>query len=198
MPWARTANTIAALKADAATEFCRLKAATLSKTDARLINLSEVSLPLVSSSVANDNLRLQLQLEVIMQNGSVIRRNRKKYSDIWQFRWWEKTSTERESIDRDKSVPDPRPGCPKAFPIKANDYSAKWFIIDLRVECTRRDSVSATPFSRGVADCRTIREGSGKRSLRLRPSSSSSPIWASHNPPSVMAPSTIRARHKLG
>jgi hypothetical protein len=27
-----------------------------------------------------------------MQNGSVIRGNRKKRSDIWQFRWWEKTS----------------------------------------------------------------------------------------------------------
>jgi len=26
-----------------------------------------------------------------MQNGSVIRRNRKKHSDIWQFRWWENT-----------------------------------------------------------------------------------------------------------
>jgi hypothetical protein len=38
-----------------------------------------------------DNLCLQPQLEVIMQNGSVIWRNRKKNSDIWQFRWWEKT-----------------------------------------------------------------------------------------------------------
>src|ERR1700749_2364453 len=27
-----------------------------------------------------------------MQDGSVIRRNRKKHSDIWQFRWWEKTA----------------------------------------------------------------------------------------------------------
>ena len=27
-----------------------------------------------------------------MQNGSIIRRNRKRHSDIWQFRWWEKTS----------------------------------------------------------------------------------------------------------
>ena len=27
-----------------------------------------------------------------MQNGSVIRRSRKNHSDIWQFRWWEKTS----------------------------------------------------------------------------------------------------------
>lgn len=27
-----------------------------------------------------------------MQNGSVIRRTRKKHSDIWQFRWWEETS----------------------------------------------------------------------------------------------------------
>jgi len=26
-----------------------------------------------------------------MQNGSIIRRSRKKHSDIWQFRWWERT-----------------------------------------------------------------------------------------------------------
>ena len=47
-----------------------------------------------------------------------------------------------------------------------------------RVHASR--SVSATPFSRGFADSRTIRQGSRKRSLRLRPSSSSSPIRASH------------------
>jgi hypothetical protein len=35
---------------------------------------------------------LQPQLEVNMQNGSIIRRNRKRHSDIWQFRWREKTS----------------------------------------------------------------------------------------------------------
>jgi hypothetical protein len=27
--------------------------------------------------------------EIIMQKGSVIRRTRKKHSDISQFRWWE-------------------------------------------------------------------------------------------------------------
>jgi hypothetical protein len=31
--------------------------------------------------------------EVIMQNGSVVRRTRKKHPDIWQFRWWETTHT---------------------------------------------------------------------------------------------------------
>jgi integrase len=33
----------------------------------------------------------QPRAEVIMQNGSVIRRTRKKHSNIWQFRWWETT-----------------------------------------------------------------------------------------------------------
>jgi integrase len=38
-----------------------------------------------------------------MQNGSVVRRNRKKHSDIWQFRWWEKTS-DGKKIYRRKQI----------------------------------------------------------------------------------------------
>ena len=35
-----------------------------------------------------------------MQNGSVTRRNRKRHSDIWQFRWWEKTSDGKKTYRR--------------------------------------------------------------------------------------------------
>ncbi len=46
-----------------------------------------------------------------MQNGSVVRRNRKKHGDIWQFRWWEKTSDgrriyRRKQIGTVDQVPD--------------------------------------------------------------------------------------------
>ena len=47
-----------------------------------------------------------------MQNGSIIRRNRKRHSDIWQFRWWEKTSEgkriyRRREIGTVDQIPDP-------------------------------------------------------------------------------------------
>lgn len=35
-----------------------------------------------------------------MQNGGIIRRHRKKHPDIWQFRWWEKTSEGRRIYRR--------------------------------------------------------------------------------------------------
>src|ERR1700689_2165419 len=46
-----------------------------------------------------------------MQNGSFVRRNRKKHSDIWQFRWWEKTSDgkkiyRRRQIGTVDQIPD--------------------------------------------------------------------------------------------
>jgi hypothetical protein len=46
-----------------------------------------------------------------MQDGSVIRRNRKKHSDIWQFRWWEKTADgkkiyRRRQIGTVDEIPD--------------------------------------------------------------------------------------------
>lgn len=46
-----------------------------------------------------------------MQNGSVIRRARKKHSDIWQFRWWESTAQgnkvyRRRLIGTVEQIPD--------------------------------------------------------------------------------------------
>jgi integrase len=46
-----------------------------------------------------------------MQNGSVIRRARKKHSDIWQFRWWEKNAEgnkvyRRRVIGTVEQIPD--------------------------------------------------------------------------------------------
>jgi hypothetical protein len=46
-----------------------------------------------------------------MQNGSVLRRSRKNHSDIWQFRWWEKTSEgkriyRRREIGTVDQIPD--------------------------------------------------------------------------------------------
>src|SRR5436305_5038516 len=46
---------------------------------------------------------LQLQAEVIMQNGSVVRRTRKMHSDVWQFRWREKTA-DGKKIYRQRTV----------------------------------------------------------------------------------------------
>ena len=37
-----------------------------------------------------------------MQNGSVVRRSRKNHSDIWQFRWSEKTSTARDFTEEER------------------------------------------------------------------------------------------------
>lgn len=46
-----------------------------------------------------------------MQNGSIIRRARAKHSDIWQFRWWEKTAEgkrvyRRRVIGTVEQIPD--------------------------------------------------------------------------------------------
>lgn len=46
-----------------------------------------------------------------MQNGSIIRRHRKKHVDVWQFRWWEKTSDgkkvyRRREIGTIDEIPD--------------------------------------------------------------------------------------------
>src|SRR5438046_3656650 len=45
-------------------------------------------------------LLLQLQAKVIMQNGSVVQRTRKMHSDIWQFRWREKTADAKKIYRR--------------------------------------------------------------------------------------------------
>ena len=68
--------------------------------DDRQIDHSEPRLPFPSSFCGEDNLCLQPQLEVMMQNGSVIRRNRKKNSDIWQFRWRENTSEGKSHLPK--------------------------------------------------------------------------------------------------
>jgi integrase len=52
-----------------------------------------------------------MRAEVIMQNGSVVRRTRKLHSDIWQFRWREKTSDgkriyRRKQIGTVDQIPD--------------------------------------------------------------------------------------------
>jgi hypothetical protein len=54
---------------------------------------------------------LQPRAEVIMQNGSVIRKTRKMHSDIWQFRWREKTADgkniyRRRQIGTVEQIPD--------------------------------------------------------------------------------------------
>jgi hypothetical protein len=46
-----------------------------------------------------------------MQNRSIIRRNHKKHSDIWQFRWWEsapggKRVYRRKEIGTVNQIPD--------------------------------------------------------------------------------------------
>jgi hypothetical protein len=66
------------------------------------------SLPLV---LWREYLLLQPRAEVIMQNGSVIRRTRKMHSDIWQFRWRENTADgkkiyRRRQIGTIDQIPD--------------------------------------------------------------------------------------------
>jgi hypothetical protein len=46
---------------------------------------------------------LQPRAEIIMQNGNVVRRTRKMHSDIWQFRWREKT-TDGKTIYRRRQI----------------------------------------------------------------------------------------------
>ena len=75
-------------------------------------NLIEVSWPIPFALVLQRRyLLLQPRAEVIMQNGSVVRRTRKMHSDIWQFRWWEKTSDgnkvyRRREIGTVEQIPD--------------------------------------------------------------------------------------------
>jgi hypothetical protein len=64
-----------------------------------------------------------------MQNGSVIRRARKKHSDIWQFRWWEKTVEgnrvyRRKVIGTIEQIPDIE-AARKAARILVPDLNAK-------------------------------------------------------------------------
>ena len=82
---------------------------------------------------------LQPQLEVLMQDGSVIRRNRKKHSDIWQFRWWEKTSDgkriyRRRQIGTVDQIPD----------LEAARKAARLLVPDLNARMAKSKSVSMT------------------------------------------------------
>jgi integrase len=64
-----------------------------------------------------------------MQNGSIIRRARKKHSDIWQFRWWEKTAEgnrvyRRRVIGTVDQIPD-KEAARKAARLLVPDLNAK-------------------------------------------------------------------------
>jgi len=64
-----------------------------------------------------------------MQNGSIIRRARKKHSDIWQFRWWERTPEgnkiyRRRLIGTTDQIPD-REAARKAARLLVPDLNAK-------------------------------------------------------------------------
>jgi len=74
-----------------------------------------------------------------MQNGSVIRRNRKKHSDIWQFRWWEKTSDgkriyRRQEIGTIDKIPD----------LEAARKAARLLVPDLNARKLKTESASMT------------------------------------------------------
>ena len=74
-----------------------------------------------------------------MQDGSVIRRNRKKHSDIWQFRWREKTADgkkiyRRRQIGTIDQIPD----------IETARKVASLLVPDLNARTVKSKSVSMT------------------------------------------------------
>jgi integrase len=74
-----------------------------------------------------------------MQNGSVIRRNRKKHSDIWQFRWWETTSDgkriyRRRQIGTVDQIPD----------LESARKAARLLVPDLNARVAKSNSVAMT------------------------------------------------------
>jgi hypothetical protein len=74
-----------------------------------------------------------------MQNGSIIKRNRKKHSDIWQFRWWEKTSDgrrvyRRQEIGTIDKIPD----------LEAARKAASLLVPDLNARRLKTESTSMT------------------------------------------------------
>jgi hypothetical protein len=74
-----------------------------------------------------------------MQNGSVIRRNRKKRSNIWQFRCWEKTS-EGKKIYRQMQI-----GTVDQIPdIETARKAASLLVQDLNARMAKSKSVSMT------------------------------------------------------
>jgi hypothetical protein len=74
-----------------------------------------------------------------MQDGSVIRRTRKKHSDIWRFRWWEKTSSgkrvyRRREIGTVEQIPD----------LEAARRVASLLVPDLNAKRCRSEPTSMT------------------------------------------------------
>ena len=74
-----------------------------------------------------------------MRNGSVIRRHRKKHSDIWQFRWWKKTSDgkrvyRRRQIGTVDQIPD----------IDTARKAASLFVPDLNARMAKSKPISMT------------------------------------------------------
>jgi integrase len=74
-----------------------------------------------------------------MQNGSVVRRKRKRHSDIWQFRWWEKASDgtriyRRRQIGTVDQIPD----------IETARKAARLLVPDLNARIAKSNSVSMT------------------------------------------------------
>ena len=74
-----------------------------------------------------------------MQNGSIIRRNRKRHSDIWQFRWWEKTSEgkriyRRREIGTVDQIPD----------LETARKTARLLVPDLNARVAKSKPVSMT------------------------------------------------------
>jgi integrase len=82
---------------------------------------------------------LQPRAEVIMQNGSVVRRIRKMHSDIWQFRWREETADGkkiylRRQIGTIDQIPD----------LESARKAASLLVSDLNARMARSNSVSMT------------------------------------------------------
>src|SRR4029077_2328063 len=82
---------------------------------------------------------LQPRVEVIMQNGSVVRRTRKMHSDIWQFRWREETAVgkkiyRRRQIGTIDQIPD----------VETARKAARLLVPDLNARTANSKSVSMT------------------------------------------------------
>jgi hypothetical protein len=108
-------------------EYCRRKAATCLNRQANSPHLSEIMI------------FLQPRAEAIMQNGSIIRRTRKRHSDIWQFRWWER-SAEGRKIYRRKLI-----GTTDQIPdLEAARKAARLLIPDLNVKRAALETSSMT------------------------------------------------------
>jgi integrase len=96
-------------------------------------------LPFPGPILEEDIFACNRRLEVFMQDGSVIRRNRKKHSDIWQFHWWEKTSDgkriyQRRQIGTVDQIPD----------LETARKAARLLVSDLNARMAKSKSASMT------------------------------------------------------